>query len=94
MAVIGERRSDRCFKAARASQLSLGINYEQQGKINEALATYLGIIARYPESEEREVAEERLLRLTRAFFEGSARFTLPYWSMSIWMAYSDIEDRG
>ena len=69
MAVIGERRSDRCLKAARASQLNLGINYEQQGKINEALATYLGIIARYPESEERQVAEERLLRLTRAFLE-------------------------
>jgi len=49
--------------------LNLGINYEQQGKINEALATYLGIIARYPESEERQVAEERLLRLTRAFLE-------------------------
>jgi len=71
--VIKERISNCSFKATRASQLSLAMNYEQQGKINDALATYLAIIARYPESEERQVAEERLLRLTRAFFEESGR---------------------
>jgi len=49
------------------------------GKINGALAAYLRIIARYPDSEEREVGEERLLRLTRAFLEekrqNSPRYT-------------------
>jgi len=67
--VMKERSSNCPLKAARASQLRLAINYEQQGKINDALATYLAIIARYPDSEERRVAEERLLRLTRAFLE-------------------------
>lgn len=38
-------------------------------KIDDVLATYLAIIARYPDSEKRQVAEERLLRLTRAFLE-------------------------
>lgn len=55
--VVKERRSNCHVKAARASQLGLGINYEQQGKINDALETYLGIIARYPDSEERQVAD-------------------------------------
>jgi len=66
--VAKEGRSNYRLKVARASRLSLGINYEEQGKINDALATYLGIIARYPDSGERHAAEERLLRLTRAFF--------------------------
>ena len=73
MTVIRERSSHCRVKATRASQLRLGINYEQQGKINDALATYLGIIARYPDSGERQVAEERLLRLTGAFLEESGR---------------------
>jgi len=42
-------------------------------KINDALATYLAIIARYPDSEERQMAEERLLRLTRAFLEENGK---------------------
>lgn len=71
--VIKERSSNCRLKAARASQLRVGIKYEQQGKINDALATYLGIIARYPDSEERQVAEGRLLCLTRAFVEESGR---------------------
>jgi len=73
VAVTQERSSDCRVKTAGASQLSLGMNYEQQGKINDALATHLGIIARYPDSEERQVAEERLLRLTRAFLEENGK---------------------
>ncbi len=73
MIVMSEQGSDLHSKTEETSQLRLGINYEQQGKINDALAAYLGIIARYPDSEERQVAEERLLRLTRAFLEEKGR---------------------
>lgn len=71
--VIEDQSSDCRVKALRASQLRLGIDYERQRKINDALATYLAIIARYPDSEERQVAEERLLRLTRAFLEENGK---------------------
>ena len=73
MTAIKERGSNCRLRAARASQLGMDITYERKGKINDALATYLGIIARYPDSEERQVAEERLLRLTRAFLEESGK---------------------
>jgi len=68
-----ERSSSCRVKAVRVSQLTLGTNYERQGKVNDALATYLGIVARYPGSKERQVAEERLLRLTRVFLEESGK---------------------
>jgi len=71
--MMSEQGSDLSSKTERASQLGMGITHERQGKINDALATYLGIIARYPDSEERRVAEERLLRLTRALFEASGK---------------------
>jgi len=73
MTVMSEQGSDLHPRTEETSQLRLGINYEQQGKINDALATYLAIIARYPDSEERRVAEERLLRLTRAFLEENGK---------------------
>jgi len=73
VAEIKEQGSNCRLKAARASQLGMGITYERKGKINDALATYLGIIARYPDSRERQVAEERLLRLTRAFLEENGK---------------------
>ena len=73
VSVIKERSSNCCVKASKASQLRMGITHEREGKINDALAIYLGIIARYPESEERQVAEVRLLRLARAVFEESGR---------------------
>ena len=66
---MSEQGSDLSSKTERASQLRMGLTHEREGKINDALVTYLGIIARYPDSEERQVAEERLLRLTRAFLE-------------------------
>lgn len=44
--------------------------------------TYLGIIPRHPNSEERQVAEERLLRLTRVFLEEKGKIHSLCWSMS------------
>ena len=73
MTVMSEQGSDLSSKTERASQLRMGITHEREGRINDALATYLAIIARYPDSEERQVAEERLLRLTRAFLEESGK---------------------
>jgi TolA-binding protein len=48
-----EQGSDLHPEREETSQLRLGMSYEQEGKINDALATYLGVIVRYPGSEER-----------------------------------------
>jgi hypothetical protein len=55
--------------------LRMGNTWRQMGKINQAVDTYLRVVAEHPGTDEGESAKLALLEITHAF-EGEGRYHL------------------